>query len=133
MPVRLMGEDVRKISRLEFYPIVRSQRRFGRRRSCLAEGRGVGTDVRRLRSQAEQMSERIEIARSEAKIEARREWETELEKKVAKERASILKACEEFSKERAKYFAGVEGEVVKLALAIAARVLHREASLILRC
>ena len=36
-------------------------------------------------------------------------------------------------RERAKYFAGVEGEVVRLALAIAARVLHREAQLIRCC
>ncbi len=33
----------------------------------------------------------------------------------------------EFRRERTKYFAEVEAEVVKLALAIAARVLHREA------
>ena len=38
-------------------------------------------------------------------------------------------ACEQFGRERARYFAGVEAEVVKLALAIAARVLHREAKL----
>jgi flagellar assembly protein FliH len=40
-----------------------------------------------------------------------------------------VKACKEFVRERARYFAGVEAEVVKLALAIAARVLHREATL----
>ena len=45
------------------------------------------------------------------------------------ERSVVLKACEEFRRERARYFAGVEAEVVKLALAIAARVLHREAKL----
>ncbi len=83
----------------------------------------------RLRSQAEQMSARVEMARSEAKAEARREWESELEKRIVEERAVVLKIGEEFRRERAKYFAGVEGEVVKLALAIAARVLHREAKL----
>ncbi len=40
-----------------------------------------------------------------------------------------MKACEEFVRERTRYFAGVEAEVVKLALAIAARVLHREAKI----
>ena len=39
------------------------------------------------------------------------------------------RVCEEFARERTKYFADVEAEVVKLALAIAARVLHREAEL----
>ena len=53
----------------------------------------------------------------------------ELETSIAEERRAVLKACEEFVRERARYFAGVEAEVVKLALAIAARVMHREAKL----
>ena len=53
----------------------------------------------------------------------------ELEDSIVEEREAVLKACEEFVRERARYFAGVEAEVVKLALAIAARVLHREAKL----
>jgi flagellar assembly protein FliH len=71
----------------------------------------------------------VDKARTEAKSEARHEWEKELEERVAAERSTILSVCEEFRKERARYFAGVEGEVVKLALAIATRVLHREATL----
>jgi flagellar assembly protein FliH len=83
----------------------------------------------RLRSQVEMMSAGVETARSEARAEARREWESELEERVAEERRAVLKVCEEFLRERARYFAGVEAEVVKLALAIAARVLYREAKL----
>jgi flagellar assembly protein FliH len=52
-----------------------------------------------------------------------------LEEKIAEEREGVLRTCEQFGRERARYFAGVEAEVVKLALAIAARVLHREAKL----
>jgi flagellar assembly protein FliH len=37
--------------------------------------------------------------------------------------------CTGFAKERKRYFAEIEGEVVKLALAIAGRVLQRESSL----
>jgi flagellar assembly protein FliH len=40
-----------------------------------------------------------------------------------------VRSCREFFRDRARYFSGVEAEVVKLALAIAARVLHREAKL----
>ena len=40
----------------------------------------------RLVSKAQQVSTRVEIARSEAKTEARREWETELEKRIVEER-----------------------------------------------
>ena len=83
-----------------------------------------------LRAQAEQMSARMEMARSEARGRGTRGvGERSCEREVAEERAAVLKACEEFRRERARYFAGVEAEVVKLALAIAARVLHREAKL----
>jgi flagellar assembly protein FliH len=81
-----------------------------------------------LRLQAEQAA-RVEMECNAAKAEARREWEMELEERIAEERALVLKLGEEFRRERSKYFAGVEGEVVKLALAIAQRVLHREAQL----
>jgi flagellar assembly protein FliH len=83
----------------------------------------------RLLSQTQQVLAQLEAARREAREEARREWEEELEARVIAERSQVLQACEAFGKERARYFAGVEGEVVKLALAIAARVLHREARL----
>jgi flagellar assembly protein FliH len=76
-----------------------------------------------------QISSRIDAARSEARAEARREWEQELEERIAAEREGVLRSCEQFGRERARYFAGVEVEVVRLALAIAARVLHREAKL----
>jgi flagellar assembly protein FliH len=82
-----------------------------------------------VQSQTQQVSSRIDAARSEARAEARLEWEEELEEKIATEREGVLRACEQFGRERARYFAGVEAEVVKLALAVAARVLHREAKL----
>jgi flagellar assembly protein FliH len=48
---------------------------------------------------------------------------------IAFEREILLRACAGFKMERENYFAAVEAEVVKLALAIAARVLHRESRL----
>lgn len=84
---------------------------------------------RQLRLQAQEFSVQVEAARAEAKSEARREWEEELRERIATERSRVVQICEDFGKERVRYFAGVEAEVVKLALAIAARVLHREAML----
>jgi flagellar assembly protein FliH len=122
---------VREVSRLEFFPVGQPE--------IVPEVEVDGTEVLlkdevaaldgRLRSQAEQMSADMEMARSEARAEARLEWKQELEGRIVEERMVVLKACEEFVRERARYFAGVEAEVVKLALAIAARVLHREAKL----
>jgi len=71
----------------------------------------------------------MEMARNEARAEARLEWEQELQDRIVEEHTAVLKVCAEFVRERARYFAGVEAEVVKLALAIAARVLHREAKI----
>jgi flagellar assembly protein FliH len=82
-----------------------------------------------VQAQTQEILSRIDAARSEAKAEARQEWEDELEEKIAAVRQGLFRSCEQFGRERAKYFAGVEAEVVKLALAIAARVLHREAQL----
>jgi flagellar assembly protein FliH len=129
MPVRLLGGGAREVFRLEFFSLGQSEVIVEK-----AEVDGAAILLKeelaaldgRLRSQAEQMSADMEMARNEARAEARREWERELEERVVGERRVVLNACEEFVRERARYFAGVEAEVVKLALAIAARVLHRE-------
>jgi flagellar assembly protein FliH len=134
MPARLLGGGGREVSRLEFFPLglpevvaVDGPDETDETEVLLKEE--VAVLDGRLRSQAEQMSARMELVRNEARAEARLEWEQELEDGIVAERKAVLKVCEEFVRERARYFAGVEAEVVKLALAIAARVLHREAKL----
>jgi flagellar assembly protein FliH len=132
MPVRLLGGGAREVSRLEFFPLGQPEVMVEKAEvdgaAILLKEEMAALDGR-LRSQAEQMSADMEVARNEARAEARLEWEQELENRVAGERRAVSKACEEFARERARYFAGVEAEVVKLALAIAARVLHREVKL----
>ncbi|HLY65853.1 MAG TPA: FliH/SctL family protein [Chloroflexota bacterium] len=48
---------------------------------------------------------------------------------IERERSAVGKAVEEFAAERQRYFHRVEGDVVKLALAIARKILHREAQI----
>jgi flagellar assembly protein FliH len=130
--VRSFDEGRRGVSRIEFLPLEGLEARPDSEQdteAALRLSEEVVALSGKLKSQAEQMSADLEAIRKRARVEARSEWESELEEKIAKERSSILKACEEFRQERAKYFAGVEAEVVKLALAIAARVMHREAKL----
>jgi flagellar assembly protein FliH len=130
-PVRLMGEGIRTVSRLEFYPLEQPEIKENVETvsaEALLKEELTALDGQ-LQSQEERISASIKIARSEARMEARSEWEQELSERIAGERAAILKASGAFLRERARYFAGVEGEVVKLALAIAARVLHRESVL----
>jgi flagellar assembly protein FliH len=68
-----------------------------------------------------------------AQEQGRREGRQAMEGQVAVEQqrlqAQLLQTLDEFRLERQNYFHHVEGEVVRLALAIAARVLHREAQL----
>jgi flagellar assembly protein FliH len=131
LPVRLLGGGVREVSRLEFLPLgqpeVEAEVATEETEVLLKEE--VAELDRRLRSHEEQRSVEIEMARNEARAEARLEWQQDLEDRIAEERKAVLQACAVFVRERARYFAGVEAEVVKLALAIAARVLHREAKL----
>ena len=131
IPVRLLGGGVREVSRLEFLPLGQPEvvtEVATEETEVLLKEEVAALDAR-LRSQADQMSAQMELARKEAREEARLEWEQELEDGIVLERKAVLRAYEEFVRERARYFAGVEAEVVKLALAIAARVLHREAKL----
>lgn len=83
----------------------------------------------RFRAQAQQVAGQIADSCREAKLEARQQWEVELEERVGQERVQVARTCTDFAAERTRYFAAVEGEVVRLALAIAERVLHREAKL----
>jgi flagellar assembly protein FliH len=94
------------------------------------ERRGPGSGFGEAVSQ-----EAVEAARQEGFLAgmqegrrvARAEMDAEMQGSVARERERVAAAVGEFAAERERYFAGVEQEIVKLALAIAARVLHREA------
>ena len=81
-----------------------------------------------LRSQTEQAAQR-EAEYSCEITSARHAWEVILEARIRQEREALLNAVHKFSGDRNRYFAEVEGELVKLALAIAARILHREATM----
>lgn len=53
----------------------------------------------------------------------------ELEASLGKSREQITHALRQFALERQDYYRRIEGEVVELALAIARKILHREAQL----
>jgi flagellar biosynthesis/type III secretory pathway protein FliH len=71
--------------------------------------------------------EGFQAGEREGQSKARLGIEAEMRAGVERNRARLVSAMEDFGEARARYFASVEQEVVKLALAIAARVLHREA------
>jgi flagellar biosynthesis/type III secretory pathway protein FliH len=65
----------------------------------------------------------------QGRSQARTEMEAELSLSVAQERRRLADSLDHFRGVKDRYFVEVEQEVVRLALAIAARVLHREAQL----
>jgi flagellar assembly protein FliH len=65
------------------------------------------------------------LGREEGQVAARKNFEEQL----AQQRSSLGEALAQFTRDRAAYFQKVEGEVVRLALSIARKILHREAQL----
>ena len=83
--------------------------------------------VEDLRTQVKILQSKVEIVRHEARMEGRGEAAAEMATALETERRRIGETCARFQGDRERYFAEVEEEVVRLALGIAARVLHREA------
>ena len=77
-------------------------------------------------SEAE-LAARIQQERADARNQAEQTLRQDFEAKLAANREQIVAAIAAFEGKQTTYFARVEAEVVQLALAIAAKILHREA------
>jgi flagellar assembly protein FliH len=75
---------------------------------------------------AQDLSDLLNRARAEAVAETEKRLREEYEARSAGEAAKIRQTLELFLDERKSYFSRVESDVVHLALAIAAKILHRE-------
>jgi flagellar biosynthesis/type III secretory pathway protein FliH len=69
----------------------------------------------------------VSQARAQAIAETQQRMQAEMDSKVAAEEAKAVRIVEQFAEEKKNYFSLVESEVVRLALSIAGRILHREA------
>jgi flagellar assembly protein FliH len=76
---------------------------------------------------AEEINALVIRVRSEAGAETEKRLRGEYEAKAAADAAKIREALDRFIAERRDYFSRVESDVVQLALAISAKILHREA------
>ncbi|HUI85514.1 MAG TPA: FliH/SctL family protein [Candidatus Binatia bacterium] len=77
----------------------------------------------------EESASREARARAEGRAEGLAEACKLFEERLARERAGLATALAQFTRDRAAYFPQIEREVVELALAIARKILHREAQL----
>lgn len=91
--------------------------------------RRVAELEQRLQEETVASAQAVAAAREQGRREAHQALEQQFNADQQRLRAQILQSLEQFRLERQNYFHNVEGEVVRLALAIAARVLHREAHL----
>ena len=92
-------------------------------------GRANGVSRRRtvLELSEEELASRIQREVAEATRQVEQKLRQDYEARLAAARAPITAALSAFEVQRAEYYARVEAEVVQLALAIAAKILHREA------
>ena len=74
-----------------------------------------------------ELAERIARERADAVEQTEQRLRQQVESQLQAARAAVAEALKAFETQRAEYFARVEAEVVQLALAIAAKILHREA------
>jgi flagellar assembly protein FliH len=133
-PPDFVSAAAQEVSRLEFQFLNRSEAltqiepRAASSRSDSFLEEEILSLREKLQVEIDQRSLELEASRSVERSEARREWEEELAERIRTEREAILERLTEFRQERDRYFLAVEGEVVKLSLAIARRILHREAN-----
>jgi len=75
----------------------------------------------------QESNELVQRARAEAVAETERRLKAEYEAGLEREAAKIRRTLDLFEAEKKSYFSRVESDVVQLALAIATKILHREA------
>lgn len=94
------------------------------------EGLGEETFGRSAESvRTEESRAREAEARATGREEGMAEAGRRFEQQLTTERASMVTALAQFTRDRAAYFQRIESEVVQLALSIARKILHREAQL----
>ena len=99
----------------------------GTRSANNGNGNGNGKSKAEVELTKAELAETIQRERAEAAQQVEQKLRQEFEAKLQAARAPITAAVATFEVKRAEYFARVEVEVVQLALAIAAKILHREA------
>jgi flagellar assembly protein FliH len=93
------------------------------RREPLVTGGKSESDPASAANQPAQLEQARELGRQQGAAEARKKFDELL----AGERTAIATALAGFTRERSAYYRNIEEEAVQLALAIARKILHREA------
>lgn len=92
-----------------------------------SEGSASGESGAAQKDSQKEIDRKVESAKEEGLRLGIERSRAELNAAVAHERSRILAAIDKFHRETALYYSRVEDEIVHLSLAIAAKILHREA------
>ena len=123
MPIDLVSAGQRGVSLLEFMAVDAGSTEAERAPALVDEAAAEALAVEQRAAQTRIM---IDAARHEAAAEAREVMHAEMELCLGSERQRVQAVVAAFTAERERYFVAAEGEIVRLALAVAARVLSRE-------
>jgi flagellar assembly protein FliH len=93
------------------------------------EQSGEGPSQRRAEVELthEEFAKRIQMEQTTAIQQTEERLRIQYQQQLGAERAPLAAAVSTFTTQRESYFARAEAEIVQLALAIAAKILHREA------
>jgi len=92
-------------------------------------GVGVANGDKAASSPQEDVSRLLSLARAEGAALGESQAAARFEQELAEERKRVANLALEFQRQRADYYSKVEIELVHLALAIAAKILHRESQI----
>jgi flagellar assembly protein FliH len=118
-----MGARRQEVTSEPFYYTPAGDNRHG---TALEEPAEWNAQTAVLRPEAEQ---HVRDARQRGSQEGEARARAELAGQAAEQREALATSLEAFKAERAGYFGRLEPEVVQLALAIARKILHREAQI----
>jgi len=76
---------------------------------------------------SDQLESKLAAARAEGIREGLQQAQQSLDQQLAGERAKVAEAVRDFAQKTSDYYSRAEAEMVHLSLAIAAKILHREA------
>jgi flagellar assembly protein FliH len=124
MPVDLLECGGADVSMLEFFSLEDQDAERLQSESVATQAERTATTAANER--ARQTRAMVDAARNEALAQAREEFAATLDERLATEHSRVDRVCAEFAMDRQRYFAAAEAQVVKLAIAIAGRVLARE-------
>jgi len=109
------------------YPVIRGSG-FGPQ-DVLDLGNSEGARKSREQARQQELATAVEAAREKGIREGQAQANRAAAQALEQERLAISAAITEFARQRTDYFRRVESELVRLALSIARKVLHREAQM----